>query len=162
MVHATRLRRHHDRRGAPAKPWIFRQIAQYTASKEATGVGAYDIPTDQDRYRMIRTYFQMPWMKSPLEEAAEATRAASDYRLRSDRRDLRQAATPVGQDEAVRRLVHPRHPQRLQPAPAHLRARSGPRSPSPPSNPLHRTPRPARAGNPAHRKLPFSSLTPAA
>ena len=46
-------------RAAPANPWIFRQIAQYTASKEATGVGTYDHPTDADRYRLIRTYFQM-------------------------------------------------------------------------------------------------------
>jgi tRNA-dihydrouridine synthase B len=44
-------------RAAPANPWIFRQIAQYTASKAATGVGAYDKPTDMDRYRMIRDYF---------------------------------------------------------------------------------------------------------
>ncbi len=40
-------------RAAPANPWIFRQIAQYTAT------GAYDKPTDEDRYRMIRAYFQM-------------------------------------------------------------------------------------------------------
>jgi tRNA-dihydrouridine synthase B len=40
-------------RAAPANPWIFRQIAQYTAT------GHYDEPTDLDRYRMIRTYFQM-------------------------------------------------------------------------------------------------------
>jgi tRNA-dihydrouridine synthase B len=40
-------------RAAPANPWIFRQIAQYTAT------GRYDLPTEQDRYRMIRTYFQM-------------------------------------------------------------------------------------------------------
>ncbi len=40
-------------RAAPANPWIFRQIAQYTAT------GHYDQPTDMDRYRMIRTYFQM-------------------------------------------------------------------------------------------------------
>ena len=40
-------------RAAPANPWIFRQIAQYTAT------GRYDDPTDLDRYRMIRTYFQM-------------------------------------------------------------------------------------------------------
>jgi tRNA-dihydrouridine synthase B len=40
-------------RAAPANPWIFRQIAQYTAT------GRYDQPTDLDRYRMIRTYFQM-------------------------------------------------------------------------------------------------------
>jgi tRNA-dihydrouridine synthase B len=41
-------------RAAPANPWIFRQIAQYTASKQSTGTGAYDKPTDMDRYRMIR------------------------------------------------------------------------------------------------------------
>ena len=40
-------------RAAPANPWIFRQIAQYTAT------GHYDTPTAQDRYRMIRTYFEM-------------------------------------------------------------------------------------------------------
>jgi nifR3 family TIM-barrel protein len=40
-------------RAAPANPWIFRQIAQYTAT------GSYDQPTVADRYRMIRAYFQM-------------------------------------------------------------------------------------------------------
>ena len=40
-------------RAAPANPWIFRQIAQYTAT------GRYDEPTEMDRYRMIRTYFEM-------------------------------------------------------------------------------------------------------
>jgi tRNA-dihydrouridine synthase B len=40
-------------RAAPANPWIFRQIAQYTAT------GAYNHPTVEDRYRMIRAYFQM-------------------------------------------------------------------------------------------------------
>ncbi len=40
-------------RAAPANPWIFRQIAQYTAT------GAYDHPTVEDRYSMIRAYFQM-------------------------------------------------------------------------------------------------------
>lgn len=40
-------------RAAPANPWIFRQIAQYTA------FGAYDQPTETDRYHMIRTYFVM-------------------------------------------------------------------------------------------------------
>ena len=44
-------------RAAPANPWVFRQIAQYTASKQRTGVGTYDRPTDLDRYRMIRDYF---------------------------------------------------------------------------------------------------------
>jgi nifR3 family TIM-barrel protein len=64
-------------RAAPSNPWIFRQIAQYTASKEVTGVGIYDHPTDQDRYCMIRTYFQMLVDEIALEEAAEATRAAA-------------------------------------------------------------------------------------
>jgi nifR3 family TIM-barrel protein len=77
MVHATGCDAIMIGRGAPANPWIFRQIAQYTASKEATGVGAYDIPTDQDRYRMIRTYFQMLVDEIAQEEAAETARAAA-------------------------------------------------------------------------------------
>ncbi len=40
-------------RTAPANPWIFRQIAQYTAT------GQYEEPTAADRYTMIQTYFQM-------------------------------------------------------------------------------------------------------
>jgi nifR3 family TIM-barrel protein len=49
-------------RAAPANPWIFRQIAQYTST------GAYERPTVEDRYRMIRAYFQM------LLDEAEATK----------------------------------------------------------------------------------------
>jgi len=40
-------------RAAPANPWIFRQIAQYTAT------GKYERPTVMDRYHMIRAYFEM-------------------------------------------------------------------------------------------------------
>ncbi len=40
-------------RAAPSNPWIFRQIAQYTAT------GRYDQPTEADRYALIRTYFGM-------------------------------------------------------------------------------------------------------
>jgi tRNA-dihydrouridine synthase B len=40
-------------RAAPANPWIFRQIAQYTAT------GRYDVPGVEDRYNMIRAYFEM-------------------------------------------------------------------------------------------------------
>jgi nifR3 family TIM-barrel protein len=50
-------------RAAPSNPWIFRQIAQYTAT------GSYELPSVDDRYRMIRTYFQM------LLEEAEASQA---------------------------------------------------------------------------------------
>jgi len=49
-------------RAAPTNPWIFRQIAQYTAT------GSYERPTVEDRYRMIRAYFQM------LLDEAEATK----------------------------------------------------------------------------------------
>src|SRR6201993_858200 len=40
-------------RSAASNPWIFRQIEQYTSA------GAYDLPSDGDRYQMIRTYFAM-------------------------------------------------------------------------------------------------------
>jgi nifR3 family TIM-barrel protein len=40
-------------RTAASNPWIFRQIAQYTA------MGRYDEPGEADRYEMIRTYFRM-------------------------------------------------------------------------------------------------------
>ena len=90
MVHATGCDAIMIGRGAPANPWIFRQIAQYTASKEATGVGSYDIPTDQDRYRMIRTYFQMLVDEIALEDAAEAARAAAIIASGQIARDLRQ------------------------------------------------------------------------
>src|SRR5262249_48741666 len=53
-------------RAAPANPWIFRQIAQYTAT------GRYEQPTVMDRYRMIRAYFQM------LLDAQEAVGAPTD------------------------------------------------------------------------------------
>jgi nifR3 family TIM-barrel protein len=52
-------------RAAPANPWIFRQIAQYTAT------GSYELPAVEDRYRMIRAYFQM------LLDEAEASQAQS-------------------------------------------------------------------------------------
>ena len=56
-------------RVAPANPWIFRQIAQYTAT------GRYDSPTDQDRYRMIRDYFQKMVEEIDMENANEIARA---------------------------------------------------------------------------------------
>jgi len=40
-------------RTAASNPWIFRQIAQYTAT------GSYHEPTDQERHQMIRRYFTM-------------------------------------------------------------------------------------------------------
>jgi len=63
-------------RTAPSNPWIFRQIQQYCAvgaSARRTGEGgcpdasveegpmraSYGEPSEADRYRMIRTYFEM-------------------------------------------------------------------------------------------------------
>ena len=76
MVEATHCDAVMIGRAAPSNPWIFRQIAQYTASKEATGTGTYDVPTDHDRYRMIRDYFGMLVHEIEVEEQAEAARAA--------------------------------------------------------------------------------------
>jgi tRNA-dihydrouridine synthase B len=53
MVHKTGCDAVMIGRAAPSNPWIFRQIAQYTAT------GRYDQPTSDDRYRMIRGYFAM-------------------------------------------------------------------------------------------------------
>jgi nifR3 family TIM-barrel protein len=55
-------------RAAPANPWIFRQIAQYTAT------GSYEQPTVEDRYRMIRVYFQM--LLDEVEATKDLPRAA--------------------------------------------------------------------------------------
>jgi len=55
-------------RAAPSNPWIFRQIAEYTAT------GSYTCPTERDRYRMIRTYFRM--LLEEAEASQELPRAA--------------------------------------------------------------------------------------
>jgi len=69
-------------RAAPSNPWIFRQIAQYTAS------GAYEQPTEEDRYRMIRAYFQM------LLDEAEATKdLPRDARMGETAGKMKQFAT---------------------------------------------------------------------
>jgi tRNA-dihydrouridine synthase B len=75
MVDATHCDAVMIGRTAPSNPWIFRQIAQYTASKEATGVGTYEKPTDADRYRMIKTYFEMLVEEIAIEERTETARA---------------------------------------------------------------------------------------
>ena len=40
-------------RAASSNPWIFRQIGQYVAT------GAYDEPSEHDRYQMMRRYYAM-------------------------------------------------------------------------------------------------------
>jgi nifR3 family TIM-barrel protein len=69
-------------RAAPANPWIFRQIAQYTAT------GSYDRPTIEDRYCMIHAYFQM------LLDEAEATKdLPKDARMGETAGKMKQFAT---------------------------------------------------------------------
>jgi tRNA-dihydrouridine synthase B len=68
-------------RAAPANPWIFRQIAQYTAT------GRYDPPTIEDRYRMIRTYFAML-----LEEADASQTLPRDAQVRESAGKMKQFA----------------------------------------------------------------------
>jgi tRNA-dihydrouridine synthase B len=69
-------------RAAPANPWIFRQIAQYTAT------GQYERATLEDRYHMIRAYFQM------LLAETEATKdLPRDARLGDPEGKMKQFAT---------------------------------------------------------------------
>ena len=69
-------------RAAAANPWIFRQIAQYTAT------GSYDQPTFQDRHHMIRAYFEM------LLNEAEATKdLPRDARIGDSAGKMKQFAT---------------------------------------------------------------------
>jgi len=69
-------------RAAPANPWIFRQIAQYTAT------GRYDRATMDDRYRMIKAYFVM------LLAETEATKdLPRDARLGDPAGKMKQFAT---------------------------------------------------------------------
>ena len=69
-------------RAAPANPWIFRQIAQYTAT------GRYDQPSFADRHHMIRAYFEM------LLAEAEATKELPrDARMGETAGKMKQFAT---------------------------------------------------------------------
>jgi tRNA-dihydrouridine synthase B len=69
-------------RAAPANPWIFRQIAQYTAT------GQYERPSMEDRYHMIRAYFEM------LLAETEATKdLPRDARLGDPEGKMKQFAT---------------------------------------------------------------------
>lgn len=69
-------------RAAPANPWIFRQIAQYTST------GSYERPTAEDRYRMIRAYFEML-----MEEGEAAKELPRDARVGDPVGKMKQFAT---------------------------------------------------------------------
>jgi tRNA-dihydrouridine synthase len=69
-------------RAAPSNPWVFRQIAQYTAT------GSYERPTVEDRYRMIRAYFQML-----LDEAEASQKLPRDARMGETAGKMKQFAS---------------------------------------------------------------------
>jgi tRNA-dihydrouridine synthase B len=69
-------------RSAPSNPWIFRQIAQYTA------MGSYDRPSAEDRHRLIRTYFQML-----LDEAEASQTLPKDARMGETAGKMKQFAS---------------------------------------------------------------------
>jgi nifR3 family TIM-barrel protein len=69
-------------RAAAANPWIFRQIAEYTAT------GSYMQPSFEDRYRMIRAYFEML-----LAESAASKDLPRDARLGDPAGKMKQFAT---------------------------------------------------------------------
>jgi tRNA-dihydrouridine synthase len=75
-------------RAAPANPWIFRQIAEYTAT------GSYERPTTEDRYRMIRAYFEM------LLAEADATKDLPRDARMGDAGALADRSMSVGWDPA--------------------------------------------------------------
>lgn len=69
-------------RASSSNPWIFRQIAQYTST------GTYERPTLDDRYRMIRTYFQML-----LDEAEASQSFPKDARMGETAGKMKQFAS---------------------------------------------------------------------
>jgi tRNA-dihydrouridine synthase B len=71
-------------RAAPANPWIFRQIAQYTA------LGRYDQPTEADRYHLIRTYFEMLLDEGMAGKDAEASAGLDPDAVREYDRETKQ------------------------------------------------------------------------
>ena len=67
-------------RAAPANPWIFRQIAQYTAT------GRYDQPTEADRYALIRSYFRalLGEVDECLPETLATAETAQETKIRKE------------------------------------------------------------------------------
>jgi tRNA-dihydrouridine synthase B len=94
-------------RAAPANPWIFRQIAQYTA------LGRYDEPGTEDRYRMIRSYFEMMLEDGHPESQGKMKQFASWFTHgvpggATLRKSIYEAKTGVAVLEAVERFFEPR------------------------------------------------------
>ena len=94
-------------RAAPANPWIFRQIAEYTAT------GSYTQPTEQDRYQLIRTYFSMLLEEDYPDATGKMKQFASWFTHgvpggAALRKAIYEAKTGIGIIEAVERFFAPR------------------------------------------------------
>ncbi len=94
-------------RAAPANPWIFRQIAEYTAT------GSYTQPTELDRYQLIRTYFSMLLEEEYPDATGKMKQFASWFTHgvpggAALRKAIYEAKTGVGIIEAVERFFAPR------------------------------------------------------
>ena len=60
-------------RGASSNPWIFRQIAEYLET------GEYFRPTDQDRYRIMRTYYGMLLLQHEMDMVGKMKQFATYF-----------------------------------------------------------------------------------
>ncbi len=60
-------------RAAASNPWIFRQISQYVSS------GAYDQPSEYDRYRIIQRYYSMLLASGDPETIGKMKQFASHF-----------------------------------------------------------------------------------
>ncbi len=87
-------------RAAASNPWIFRQLAQYLVS------GRYDVPSPQDRYEIMRSYYSMLIDRAEPDTAGKMKQFATYFthgvpngaRLRSE---IHRAQTPA---EIIERL----------------------------------------------------------
>ncbi len=94
-------------RAAPANPWIFRQIAEYTAH------GSYTQPTELDRYHLIRTYFSMLLEEEFPDATGKMKQFASWFTHgvpggASLRKAIYEAKTDAGVLDAVEQFFAPR------------------------------------------------------
>lgn len=86
-------------RAAASNPWIFRQIAEYLTA------GRYDLPSEKDRYEIMRTYYAMLVERAEPDLVGKMKQFATYFthgvrngsRLRTEIHRSREAAQIMGQ-----------------------------------------------------------------